>query len=36
MDVQMLEVSLLRAGAVFRLERDGCLVNGHMTKASNR
>ena len=35
MTAHMLEVSLLGVRAVLRLERDPCVVNGQMTKASN-
>ena len=35
MSAQMLEVSLLGVGTVLRLEK-GCVVNGQMTKASNK
>ena len=36
MSAQMLEVSLLGVGKVLRLEKKGCVVNGQMTKASNK
>ena len=36
MSAQMLEVSLLGVGTVLRLERDACVVNGQMTRPSNK
>ena len=36
MSAQMLEVSLSGVGTVLRLERDACVVNRQMTKASNK
>ena len=35
MSAQMLEAYLIGVGTVLRLER-GCVVNGRMTKASNK
>ena len=36
MGAQVLEVSLSGVGTVLRLSRKGCVVNGQMTKASNK